>query len=124
MEKNKKEVRTVAFVFPKEKFKEYLGSEKVDSASELTISQVERIFFKARKDFLEGKLGFDEFSSFCHELWWKQLMKDKTSFETKIGQVLYTGSELSFYLRSAKTEKIGGIFLSNLREVLNYGKEE
>lgn len=120
MEKNKKEGKTIAFTFPAEKFKEYLKSEKVGSASELTISQAEKMFFKIREDFLKGKLGFDEFSSFCHELWWKQLMKDKASFETKIGQVLYTGSELSFYLRTVQDKKNGEIFLNNLREVLNF----
>jgi hypothetical protein len=123
MEKNKKEGRTIAFAFPAEKFKGYLKNEKVNSVSELTMTQTENIFFKIRGDFLKGKLGFDEFSSFCHELWWKQLMKDKASFETKLGQILYTGSELSFYLRTV-CDKNGGIFLDNLREVLNYGKEE
>lgn len=124
MEKNKKEGRTIAFAFPAEKFKEYLKDEKVSSASELTMAQAENIFFKIREDFLKGKLGFDEFSSFCHELWWKQLMKDKASFETKIGRILYTGSELSFYLRTIQDKKNGEIFLDNLREVLKYGKEE
>jgi len=110
--------KTIQSHFPTKRFNRYLEEFSVLSPKELGISQIEQLFFLAREDFGTGKLTLDDFSGICNVLW--SIIEYTQNAATPLGRTLYSGAEITYYVRQASDKEHARIVSSLIKDVLSY----
>ncbi|MDD2482992.1 MAG: hypothetical protein PHE32_03445 [Candidatus Shapirobacteria bacterium] len=108
--------KTINIPFPNKVFDLYLDKFKVKSEGELNDQNIFFIIKDCYKDFKEGSLSLDNFSSIGGYLFDKLKPSSKSS---KFGSVLLDIGELNFYVRNTESKpKFSEInnFLSDIEE--------
>ncbi len=104
--------------FPKKRLLSYLNRVQSKSVKALTPKQVQKVFLFARKDFIEGKIYFEDFIAICNHLWFDAIPNSDKG--TEFADLLLQTAELSYYIRKADNEERANIVAVNLREALTY----
>ncbi len=94
--------KTIEVPFPDKVFKSYLDKFKVESEDKLNDVNIFEIIRQCYKDFKNGLLSLDDFSSIGGYLF------DKLTNNTKdrsLGSVLLDIGELNFYVRDTNSEQ-------------------
>lgn len=113
---------TIETKFPQEMYDKYLFQTGVEDGNKMSLSQMDKIFLLSRDDFITGKLGLDEFSDICNNLFGYIVEKIDSGKDMQIMDVLLAGAELSFYVRQNPNPEKDKQLLYFLQEVSEYKK--
>ncbi len=82
-------------------FQDYLKKLKIENPK--TLSELEEIFFIARKEFYDYKISVDQFSSVCEDIW-IIMQKSRDLMTSHLETAVSSGAELSWYIRQRPEE--------------------
>lgn len=83
----------------------------------MTMADKSKLFAQVVNDYKEFAISLDDMSDMAEMLWWSLSKKEK---DTKFGELLMSGMELSFYERNVVWSKLDTTFLDYLNEVLSF----
>lgn len=109
--------------FIEQRLSEYLHSVGVVSIDDVDEKQTEGIFLKAVRDFMDEAISLDDLSFVAGKLWWNAIEKEK-SFSKEFLDILIAGEEMDFYVRRVLRPKLDTIFLSFLKDVLEFYEDK
>lgn len=116
---------TIAIPFPEDKFTNHLKKVGVSDALSLTFPKLVELMVNVISDFKKGTMSLDELSEIFEFLAYDgYFRKQPDSLQDRffeIGNVLESGGELSFYLRSTKEDgQPNPQFAQFYAEVMNF----
>ena len=116
-------IETITIPFPEEKYNRYLDEVGVTSEKELSFTTLIAVIIAITRDFKSGKVSLDELGEMFGHLWHYAFLTYPSDVQhrfSKIGDVLYEGSDLNYDVRHVDDETTKERFAASIRYILNF----